>query len=810
MISIHDLKYAFRLLSKKPRFTSLTIFVMVLGLGLSIYLFSFFNVMVFKDLPFKDGNSLVQISASPAGQQNGDALSITDYREIKSSLKGLVEFGAYQAREFNVAGRDGARRYSGVAADHNIFELTRTQPALGQGFGLNENRHGGERVVVIGHDLWKTQFAGDPQIIDKVLRIDGESHRVIGVMPKGFAFPRNSDVWVPLQEDTQSDNRANAVKVIGLAHVDGSRSLEEINGELALIMQRIAQQYPDTNKDLSAYVSSIPLAGEGESIAIIYSAHVIAILVLILASVNVGNLLLSRAIERSKETAIRVALGAPRSRLIAQMLWESVIICVSGGVIGLIVLSWGLGVTANTVAQLFVDKPPFWWDFGLDGFTIVLFIAFLNGTILLTGLLPAIKNSNMDFNAVLRDGSRGALGKKAGRLNKFLITSEIFVSLTVLITATVMMVGNYKATHADYGGRTGNTLVANFLLTSSTYTDSARKIQFTQSLQSNLANVSGVEAVMISSALPGASAPITSVAVEGMEYAGEGENAMPKVNYVVTAEETLTNLDVALKSGRYFDSSDNASDKSTVIVTESFASRYFANQSAIGKRIRIADAKNEAQQWLTIVGVVEHTIQGASFGESSRRPTVFRPYAQDPKSHMTVAVRSKMTTPELTAKLREVIRAIDNDVPVYRVETYEDTIGRHTNGMKFITTVFALFGIAAVFLAATGIYGVISNLISQKTQEIGVKRALGADESRITKEYLRMGISHLLWGGIPGLLIGGGMGLAMSPMLGVGGIDLIVVITLLTSIISAAVLLATYFPTRSVLAKEPIFALRYE
>ncbi|XOV79533.1 MAG: ABC transporter permease [Aestuariibacter sp.] len=807
-----DLNYALRLLRKKPGFTFLTTVVMASGIGLSIYLFSFFHTMVFKALPYEDGATLVQISSSEEGSQNGDPMYQLDYNEIPGNVKGLTEFSSYRMNNFNVTGKDGARRYNGALVEANIFQLTRTPPILGREFSPADNRPGSEPVMIISYEMWQNQFNGSAQVIDQTVRIDGVSHRILGVMPEGYAFPLNAELWKPLQTTGVELSRDSGSSVTGLAHLDGSASLEQINKDIALVMQRLEERFPETNTGRSAYVSSIPLAGEGETLPIIYSAHIIAILVLILASINVGNLFLSRAVERSRETAIRVALGAPRSRLIWQMLWESILICVAGGLIGLLLLSFGLESTTTIIEQLFVDKPPYWWNFGVDGYTITLFLVFVFATILVTGLLPAWRNSGSDFNAALRDGTRGATSKKSGRLNRFLIISEIFVSLTVLISASVMMVGNYKATQADYGADTDGMINAQFLLTSTKYEGEAEKVAFTEALQSRLLNTPGINDAVVSSALPGGLAATPSIMIEGKEYTGDSQVSYPKANYVSISQGSLQRLNVTLRSGRYFDGSDKGLNKATAIVTESFQAQHFGNESALGKRVRIVNDQQgeDVSQWLTIVGVVEHTIHGAAFGESGRMASIYRPYSQAPVSQMTIGLRSGFENSRAIGILRDTVRSVDVEVPLFRVESYQDSIERHTNGIKFITNIFAMFGIAAVFLAASGIYGVVSNTIAQRTQEIGIKRALGADEARVTKEFLWTGVKQLLWGGIPGVLVGAAMGFAMASFLGVSSADLVLVTFVLVSIVAAAVLLATYLPTRNVLELEPINALRYE
>lgn len=805
-----DVKYAIRLLLKRPGFTFLTTLVMAAGIGLSVYLFSFMHTMVFKPLPFKDGHSLYQLSSSQNGVRNNGAINLHDYYEIRNNLEGMSEFSAFRNISVNVAGRDGVRRHSAVAAESSIFQLTRTQPALGREFTPAESQDGAEYVVVLGYDIWQNQFAGDAQIIDQNLYINGVSHRVIGVMPEGYFFPYNAELWTPLREDAGRLARGDSGNVYGLAHLEDGVSLSEINRRLAVIMQRIEQRYPETNNGISAYADTLQMTNVGEGIAVVYSMHIAAILILLLASINVGNLLLARAVERGKETAVRVALGAPRWRLISQMLWESIIICSVGGIIGLLILAWGLEVTETVTAGFFIDRPSFWWKFGIDAYTMQLFFLFLLGTVFLTGLLPAWRNSGTDFNTVLRDGTRGALGKKAGRFNRVLVISEIFLSIAVLIVAAVIMVGTYKATHADYGADTENILTARVLLTESDYDSPEKKIQFTQTLQSRLENSLGIGDVVIASALPGEFSVRATVALEGKEYSGEGEGSYPRVNYVAITPGSLAKLGVELKAGRYFSSVDDGLEKRSVIITDSFAARQFPNESAIGKRIRMVTTGDDRLDWLTVVGVVEHTVQGRVNESSGITPSVFRPFSQNPRNQMTIAMQMRSDRSAVTRTLRDTLESIDPQLPAFRINTYEENISRNTAPMRFISTVFLLFGIAAVALAASGIYGVMSNTINQRTHEIGVKRAIGAIEERITGEFLLTGLKQLLWGGIPGLLVGCAMGFAMSKIMGVGGADLVVIALSLILIIGSVVMLATYLPTRRALQIGPSEALRYE
>lgn len=805
-----DFKYALRLLAKTPGFTLLTMSIMAIGIGLSVYMFSFFNTILYKDLPFKDSKSLILLSATHQGQKNSYAINAHDYLTIKENIHGLSEFGGYQDINVIVSSRDGARRYPAIKAEANIFELTRTKVLLGRAFSEAENSAGAEKVVVIGFELWQQQFSGDMQVIEKNMRINGANHRIIGVMPQGYLFPLNAQIWLPLQLTAKQLSQGTPETIHGLAHLDDGIAMSDINKQLVLIMQRISDKYPETNTGISTYISTIPGSGGSGGEPVIYAMHTVAILILILASINVGNLLLSRAVERGKETAIRVALGAPRGRLISQMLWESTIICTLGGLVGFLVMAWGLEITEGIVATFFADPLAFWWSFGIDAYTVKLTVGIIIVTILVTGLIPAWRNSGGDFNAVLRDGTRGALGKKAGRMNKMLVISEIFISVTVLIVAAVLVQSAYEQSHKDIGANVDNVLVANVLLTESNYASDSEKIQFVNALQAQLESSTAIRNVVIARALPGHFSLKKNIALYGKEYGKANNSSYPKTNYIAIMPGSLAKLGVELRHGRYLNQADNGLDKTTVLVSESFANLHFPQQSAIDKRFRLVNNDDEIEQWLTIIGVVEHTIQGSREGHAANEPTVYRAFSQDPTPKLSLAMT--MNAPENTVAktLRHILQSLDSELPSYRIETYQASNDRITAPIIFISNLTSLFAFAALCLAASGIYGVMANTINQRTQEIGVKRALGADESKVTREFLLAGFKLLLWGGIPGVFVGGFMGFAMGQNFGTDISILILIMTTMLSIIGLTVMLATYIPTQRALQMEPSQALHYE
>lgn len=810
MSMFSDINYAFRLLSKSPGFTVLTTLVMACGIGLSVYLFSFMNSMLYKEFPFEDGDSLMRISNTVNGEISS-SMALHDIEEIREQLEGVSEFTRYRRMTVNVNGRDGARQFVAYNVEPSFHQLTRIVPAMGRDFVISDMSKGALDVAMINHDIWQNQFAGRADVLGQNIRIDGKEHEIIGVMPQGYYFPDYADLWLPLRDDAKLLPRGEGQRATVAYHLNDGFYEEDIDKQLQQIMARIEEQYPKSNTSVGAKTHTIQMSmGEGGQ-PVIYALHVAAILILILASINVGNLLLTRALERGKETAIRVALGAPRYRLVSQMLWESIIICTTGAFIGLLVLGWGLEVTAGVVGRFFLDGSPFWWSFGIDSYTLKLFFGFLFFTVIVTGLLPAWKNSGGDFNAVLRDGTRGALGKKAGRLNKLLVVSEIFLSITILILAAVFMLAAWKSANGVYGGDTEGMLRARIEMTAQKYQTPEQKAAFINRLQTELEQSALTGDVVIASALPSDFSEQIGLEIRQMEYVQDNNNSLPKVNNVIHSVNTLEALNIKLKAGRYLNTSDQGANKTSVVVTDSLATRFFPDGNAIGQQIRFASTKDTASPWLTIVGVVGHVAHSDQINDvNATMPSVYRPFSQEPRHYAIVAFRMKADRLQSIKEFRNILQKMDPDMAPYGLETYKEFVERRNGPMSFISNVFLMFGLAALVLAASGIYGVMSNTISQRIQEIGVKRALGASEGLIMKEFLKSGLWQLLMGAVPGLLIGGGIGFAMAGAIGGSQTDIVVIAVSITSILSLVVLLATLIPTRQALECEPATALHYE
>ncbi len=809
MFSLSDIKYVVRLLLKQPKFSALIISVLSAGIAMSVFLFSFLNALAYKPLPFDDGEEIVVFDRTINGVWNqGGDLDLLDAMEIRQSLRGFKEFTLYDQTIGNVSGSDGAQQFTMIRAEPQLFEFTRTKPILGRVFNAAEDQLGAEPVAVISYDLWQSRFGGKDGVIDQMMTINSRQTRIIGVMPEAYYFPSSADIWIPLQAELRIP-RGHGNSGYLLARILPNTDPRQASLELNFIMQRIAKKYPNTNEGVGAYFTSLPMSILGQDAEpFLKSLYIAGIMLLVLAAVNAGNLLFTRALERSKEIAIRVALGAPRGRLIMQFMWESISICSVAGIIALIVVMLGLESAELATASFIEGKPAFWWQMGIDGYTLGVFLSFVMGTLVVTGLLPAYKAITMNFNHVLRDGTRGTLGKREGVLARLFVISQIFLSSTLLIASGVMVIGTWLATQADYGVETKDVYTARIRLPDSTYLDAEKRVNFVNKLQQELEYADGIGKVAIMSELPGVYTWRTSVAIEGRVY--DQTNSYPRINYISLTPGSLEKIGVSLLQGRYFNSGDKQIDNHTAIVTESFVDQHFGGENPIGRRIRIVDVDGDQVNWITVVGVVEHTIQGEPFSSIAHSPSVFRPYTQQTREGLFVAMENVSTSADVIKSMRNIVNHIDADIAPFSIRPYEALIKQNTAKVGFVSEVFTILGGVAALLAAGGIFGVMSNTIVRKTQQIGIKQALGATDSIVLKEHFLSGIYQMLWGLLPGVAAGSFLGFVLGNLLNTGISALVSIAILVVAAVLSIVLLSVWVPISKILQKAPAVLLRYE
>jgi predicted permease len=803
---LFDLKYAGRLMLKRPGFTVFTMLIMACGIGLCIYMYSLINTLAFKPLPFPGGERMVMVSPSINGIRLGDSpISYEDFKDIRTKSQRLEEIGYYYGDVANVSIDGKASHYVAIRCQSDLFDFTQTRPILGRAFTEEDTIKGANPVTVLGYELWQNYFGGRQDIIGQRIQINGIGTEVIGVMPEKYEFPMNNQIWLPSQINEAEVTVANAPKVFIFAKLKPGFELVDADVELQNIMENRASQYPETNAGHSAFTITFMDSFIGEDSKPIFLIMLLGVgFVLLLACCNVGNLLLARATERSKESAIRIAHGAPTFRLVMQMMWESALICTLGGIMGVLFAGWGLSMTNGLIASIVPNKPAFWWVLGLDGDVLLKTCLLVVVVSLITGLLPAWKMTRCNINEVLRDGTRGAQSRSSGRVSRMLVIFEVALSCAVLSLGALLSLVVYEATKIDYGVQTDGIYTAKVSLPDQYYKSQESLLTFYQRLQSDLESSPEVSEAGMMSSVPGSFMVAGKVELEGHQQLRSQQNLLPRANSVVVMPGTLSLLGVQLEEGRMLTLSDDQNSQKVAVITRSFAQRYWpGDEHIIGKRIRWA-AEND---WYTVVGVVSHVIQGRPFGYSKRMPSVYRSLMQAPVRNISV-VASSAQRENLTIHIEQAVADIDTGLSVYQVKPLAQVIARNTAGLTYIAILFNVFGMIAVLLAGSGIYGVMAKAISQRYQELGIRRALGATEGRIIQMLMKQGWMQLLIGLVISVPIVMFAGPLIIRILGHSPLNVWVLFTLTAAGITLVVSLATLLPALKAVRLNPMDALR--
>jgi predicted permease len=747
---LHDLRYGVRMLLKTPGLTVVAVLTIALGVGLTTHTFSVVYGTILRGLDFDRGTRLIELSEDdvPRGE-SGNAiplLDLLDWREQQTSFRGIA---GYTTGTINIADEGSPpERYDGAFVTANLFEQVDGVPILGRVFNPGEDAGLGERVVLIGYDVWQSRYAGDPGIVGRSIRANAEQATVVGVMPEGFHFPFNQDVWLPLGIDPlQAERGANRVAVV--ARLLPGVTLEQADGQMDQIAARIAEEYPETNEGISVWTQSFTESSMPPAIVAVLWVMLIAVFgVLLIACFNVANLLLARAVVRSKEIAVRTALGAERRRIVRQLLLESALIAVLGGVIG-IALAY-VGIEAFNASIVDVEKP-YWIDIRLDGPALVFTIAITAFASLAAGAWPAVRASGTKVNDILKDESRGTSSQRLGRFGAALVVGEIALSCAVLVAAGMMVKSVINLQRLDLGFEGERIFTARLGLFDADYPDDEARRRFYDALLEGLRADPAVEAAALTTALPAAGSPMLRVGIEGEVYADELDR--PTVYVANVTPGYFEALGAAVTQGREIGPQDVAGGVEAVLVNESFARTYFGIESPVGRRIRLGTNPS----WLSIVGVVGdlYVGSGGPFGQSERNEQVFRPIAQvQGVRFVSLVARTRGEPAALAASAQSIVARIDPALPLYWIRTMDESVEAATFAFGLFGLLFTTFGVAALFLAGVGLYGVMAFSVGRRRQEMGVRMAMGAEPSGILRLVLAQGMKQLAVGGAVGLLLG--------------------------------------------------------
>lgn len=828
-----DLKFSLRLLLKKPAFTATSVLIVALGLALTLFSWALLKTLIFSPLQFSDSTPIYAIER-PFDVQHARRNGATawDYSLLKQEQSLIAELGVYQHATSLIGDGDSqsaTRKFNAVLAQWDLFEFSRNRPLLGRTLRPEDHHPGAEAVLVLGFDAWQQLFNGDPHVIGQSVKVDTVSHKVVGVMPQGFAFPDVAQVWLPLPQSAISPTNRDDNQLFGYAKLQPGVSLSQLNQFLDGMALTVKSELPDhlwwlMPANETKYLQALPFkqanADVRHYLPVFVSMLIVVLLILGLAALNIGNLLLSRVNERWKEVAVRIALGAPANRLVMQMLWESVLICLLGGVVALLLALSALQQANQALTTMFAvsQLQPFWWQLRLDGSDL----GMLAGTVMLmitvTGFIPAWRALHGDFNAVLRDGTRGAQSKAGGRASRALVISEIMLSCVVLVMAFILLSTSYLAGQADYGVQVDNRLTAQLELPAELYplrddpvhrpADLQKRAHFYYRLKQQLEQQPEVAAAILMTELPGRGEGRSHFEIEGRAAAVYAEN--PYTNNEAVSRDSWQALGMRIIQGRDFNQADVTSSTESILVNEHIARDFFPAGNAVGSRVRRIALNGNTAEWRTIVGVVSNTHHGSTMNTTSAQYNSYQMMERRSPGRFYLALHYQGSLAEASRLLQQTVSELDPSVAAYHIQPYQQLIDEPNLLVSYLSQIFILCGVIAALLAASGIYALAANSVLQKTKEIGVRRALGATDGNILLLFLTQAGWQLLVGLSLGMSLAWLLIDIVSQSMRLNSTSLVLGTVLVPIAIAVTVLTATLLPVRRVIYQEPARALHQD
>lgn len=817
-----DLQYAWRGLRRAPAFAAIAILTLALGIGANTAIFSIIHAVLLRPLPYQDPGELVRLyeTEDAPGNYPFTGPDFLDWKTQNHSFQDMAVFAWGQ--DMNLSGKGQPDHVIGTPTEANFFSLLGVRPLLGRTFAAGEDEPGHDRVVILSYGLWQSQFGGDSKIVGQQIELNNRKYDVIGVMPSSFHFPSRAQLWVSQDMDSKSLGQRGSHWLNAIGRLKPGVSLQQAQAEMTLIAAQLERQYPDSNHKVGASLVGMHEDLVGESRASLLMMLGAVVLVLLIACANVANLLLSRAVVRQKEFAIRGALGASRGRLVRQLLAESALLGIAGGVLGLF-FAWG-GVRAiSTLKNVGLPRVNA-IEINLPVLAFTFAVAVLTG--LVFGLFPALQSARPDLYDALKSGagSSGTTARHRGFMRDALVVSEIGLSLLLLISAALLLKDFMRLRNTDVGVRAEGVWTGAVALPAAKYPHSQEQFAFSQALLEKVKNIPGVESVAISDKLPLEGGSNSYVTLRGQPSSGMSgplvENHAVSPNYFRT-------MGVPMIQGRDFTPDDAlaalALDKRQleaseahitlppeqtnamvypVVVNRAMAKYFWPNQNPIGQ---IFSFSEKAGPWKQVVGVVGDVKQYLTHAPVPEAYDI-----SDGDSWLMIVAHTSSSTLSVAPEVRNALAQIDPGLPLFQVRTMNEVVAEHATGQQFLAGLLALFAGLAILLAGVGIYGVLSYLVTQRSREIGIRMSLGATRAGVMTMTLKQGMRLAMIGFVLGLVGAFAVGRALASVLhDVRPRD--PGIMLLASIVLGLVVLAAcYLPAYRASKVDPMEALRQE
>ncbi len=826
-----DLRYGARMLAKKPGFTFIAILTLALGIGANTAIFSIVNAVLLRPLPFHEPDNLVLLwqknSQHTPSQMPFAFPNFNDIREQNQSFENIAAWSSYLNTQFNLTGEGQPLliQYALVSAD--FFPVFGVQPILGQTFAPEDDQPGSNRIAVISYGLWQSRFAADKKIVGQTITLDGNSYTVKGVMPQSFAFPRfpkDAEIWIPLAQDPNFGRRFSpATRYLNvLARLKPGVQLQQAQSEMDSLARQIQETRPQFNREMGIQATLLHQQVTGAIAPALLVLLVAVGLVLLIACANVANLMLARAMSRQKEIAIRAALGASRWRIFRQLLTESLVLAFAGCLLGLFIALWAVDLFAFVPYNQATYLSPYTvahHQITLDERVLLFSITLSLLTGILFGIAPAWQFSKPNVNSALKDGkTRTASGFSLNRLRGLLVVSEVALSLVLLIGAGLMIKSFLRLQNVDPGFNPENVLTAQISLPRSKYDKPEKITAFYQQLFERLANSPGVQSIGAISSLPLSNTDNdTSFFIDGQPTVEPQDR--PRTHDRTVSPDYFQAMGIKVLQGRSFTDYDNATGKRVALINEAMAQRYWGDENPVGKRIALdyetmrfftdrPPEFNLAAGMREIVGVV-HNIKHTGL-ESETQPEMYVPYLQHPEREMSFVVRSTLPPDSLVKAVRNEVQNIDADQSLANVQMMTQMLSDSVAKPRFNFLLLGIFAALALALAMLGVYGVMSYSVTQRTNEIGVRMALGAQSHDVMKLFIQQG----MWLALAGVAIGLAAAFALTRLMknllfGVSTADSLTFIVVSLLLMGVA-LVACFVPARRAAKTDPMVALRYE
>jgi len=802
-----DLRRAARSLARDRSIAAIAVVALGLGIGLTTVMFSIVYGAIHRGLPFEGADRLMHLERADLSRGIDEmGVSIHDYVDWRARQRSFETLGAFYDGTVNIRWAERAERYEGAFLSSNALDIISTSPILGRGFTVEDTQPGQQPVVLLGYELWQERFDGDRSVLETTLSVNGEAARVVGVMPEGFEFPLGQEVWVPLRLDPNAIPRGEGTTLEVFGKLRPGIDADQAMVDLTDIAAQLASEHPAANEGVTPLIQ--PFTHEylqDEERSLLYAMLATVALVLLIACANVANLLLVRASGRSRDIAIQTAMGASRGRIVLRMLAESLVLSISGALLGVGIAWVGIRTFDRAVTGL---EIPFWMTFELDA-PILLFVTGISVlAALVSGLLPAIRATSADVGEVLKDESRGSSSLRIGRLSRGLVIAEVAMSLALLVGSGLMIRSIIDLKSFDYGFPAEEIFTSRIGIFEERFPDRDTRLRFWRSLEARAQALPGVRAATLTSHLPATGSNGGSVQIEGVVY--EADRDLPSTRWAVVTPSFLKTFQVEVLEGRGFSDLDRRGSTPVALVNRSFARRHFPGERAVGRRIRLGSLETD-DPWREIVGVVPDLhMEGVGAPDAPRPDGFYLPLAQSDRRFLSLAARTEGAPLALAPEVRRAVTAIDADTPIYWADTLRGRIEEQNWFYGVFGTLFAVFGVAALFMASVGLYGVMSFSVRQRVQEVGIRMALGAEGGRVLRMILRQGLAQI---GV-GVVLGLGLSVLVS-----SGLQVVIfeagawapgTYSVVIGVLVGTGVLAILVPALRATRIDPMEALRYE